>query len=160
MPTAPHRLPRKPHSLLRATPVLTVAVVIAVAACTGKSPSGVARVKALVVVSGDSQRAIPGAPLADSLTAMAEGPGGGPESGVPVNWSGTNGATVSPGTDTTNAAGFVRVRVTLGPTYGDFLIIASSPGYQPAHFGATAVVPGTPDLVSPVVTTARAGGPR
>ncbi|HVM42638.1 MAG TPA: hypothetical protein VMT77_03980, partial [Gemmatimonadales bacterium] len=140
-------------SVQAATPRLPQTVLTFVARAT---PGAVA---ALTRVSGDSQSAGTGAPLAAPLVARAVDRYGNAVPGVTVVWAATaGGGSITPDTTVTGAQGTVSAQWTLGATAGTQTATATVGGAVTATFSATATVPVASVTVTPNPVTLASGG--
>ncbi|MHB1169359.1 MAG: Ig-like domain-containing protein [Longimicrobiales bacterium] len=108
------------------------------ATASGKSASASITVTqvatALVAAAGDAQNGDTGAELAEPLVARVEDRHGDPVAGVEVTWAVTSGGgSVDPATGTTDAAGVVSTRWTLGSEPGEQTVRATAAELEDVH---------------------------
>ena len=77
------------------------------------------------LVSGGGQTALVGQGFAQPVVFLAHDASGNPVAGAAVNFSATNGATVSPGSGFTNAQGLASITVTAGTGVGNVVVTAT-----------------------------------
>jgi len=95
--------------------------------------------QALTKVAGDTQVALTGTPLPDSLTVRVLGATGSPFAGVVVTWTVTSGsATLGAPSDITDAQGLAHTTASLGGTPGPVAVQAAVTSLTPVTFTATA----------------------
>ncbi|HET8634205.1 MAG TPA: Ig-like domain-containing protein [Gemmatimonadales bacterium] len=104
--------------------------------------AGASSAASLVKIAGDSQTAVAGSVLPDSLVVRVTDASGNPVADVPVTWSLTGGGAVSATSLPTGADGRSAVSRTLGATAGKQTTTATASGLNgsPIEFVATATV--------------------
>lgn len=104
--------------------------------------AGASAAASLVKISGDSQTAVAGSVLPDSLVVRVTDANGNPVADVPVAWSLTGGGAVSSTSLPTGADGRSAVSRTLGPAAGKQTTTATASGLNgsPIEFVSTATV--------------------
>lgn len=108
------------------------------ATASGKSASAAITVTqvatALVVAAGDAQNGDTGAELPEPLVARVQDRHGEPVAGVAVTWTVTSGGgSIDPATGTTDAAGVVTTRWTLGTEPGEQTVRATAAELEDVH---------------------------
>jgi len=95
--------------------------------------------RTIAKLAGDTQLALTGTPLGDSLVVSVLGSGGSPFAGAVVTWAVTSGsATLGAPSGTTNSQGQAFTTVTVGGTPGPVAVQASVTSLAPVTFTATA----------------------
>jgi archaeal flagellar protein FlaJ len=80
----------------------------------------------LTVLNGDNLVGVPALPLKDPVTFRVTDMSGKPVNSTAVQFKILPGGTVSPGSDTSDKDGLVKVKVILGDTPGNYVLIATS----------------------------------
>jgi hypothetical protein len=92
----------------------------------------------VLVAAGDSQHAVAGDPLPDSVAVVALDHHGAPIGGLNVDWFAEDSGTVDPVRSVTGANGVAATHWTLGPAPGDHSVVATVEGYAPLEVHANA----------------------
>jgi len=82
----------------------------------------------ITVVNGDNLVGVPNLPLKDPLQFRVTDESGNPVNSTAVQFKILPSGTVSPSSDTSDKDGFVKVKVVLGDTPGNYFVIASANG--------------------------------
>jgi hypothetical protein len=143
-------------------PALAFVIALGLACKDSNAPGALPRT--LAKVAGDTQGALTGTPLPESLTVLLLGSTGSPFAGAVVTWAVTAGnAALGAPSDTTDAQGRASTTVLLGSTPGSVAVQAAVTSLTPVTFTATAcshptIVPG--DTLSGALATSdcRFGG--
>lgn len=143
-PPAPSAVPHVRRRLA------TVAMALAVAACSGneESPGGPAPAPSSIRIDGgDQQSAAVGSTLGTRLSVLVTDASGRPVSGARVQWDASAGAgTLAPAQGNTDSRGIAQTTWTLGTSAGTQRVSAQVGGLAPIPFVATAL-PGAPAVV-------------
>jgi len=116
---------------------LAFAVTLGLACKDSNAPT--ATPQTIAKLAGDTQLALTGTPLGDSLVVRVLGSGGSPFAGAVVTWAVTSGsATLGATSGTTNSQGQAFTTVTVGGTPGPVAVRASVTSLAPVTFTATA----------------------
>jgi hypothetical protein len=126
------------RALTRLAPAaLAFAVTLGLACKDSNAPRAIPQT--IAKLAGDTQLALTGTPLDDSLVVRVVGSGGSPFAGAVVTWAVTSGsATLGAPSGTTNSQGQAFTTVTLGGTPGPVAVQASVTSLTPVTFTATA----------------------
>jgi hypothetical protein len=126
------------RALSRLAPAaLAFAVTLGLACKDSNAPRAIPQT--IAKLAGDTQLALTGTPLDDSLAVLVMGSGGSPFAGAVVTWAVTSGsATLGAPSDTTDSQGQAFTTVTVGGTSGPVAVQASVTSLPPVTFTATA----------------------
>ena len=130
----------------RLTAGTTVGTFTATAAIAGLAPAtftvtAAPGAPASLIVTGGNQQGAAGVALGDSLVARVFDQYGNAVPGVAVAWTTAHGGSFSPATSTTDAAGRVATRWTLGPGVGSQTATIAVTGLDATTVSSTAGVP-------------------
>jgi hypothetical protein len=135
-----------------------LAAALLLAACgdsTGSRPAAT-----VGVLSGTAQAGTIGAVLPNPLVVRISDASGQPVRGAAVEWTVTGGGSVTPLSSTSDAAGLVQARWTLGGALGEQVATATVEGVEePAVFAATAEIGDTPLTLTRVSGDGQSGLP-
>jgi hypothetical protein len=125
------------RALTRLAPAaLAFAVTLGLACKDSNAPRAIPQT--IAKLAGDTQLALTGTPLDDSLVVRVMGSGGSPFAGAVVTWAVTSGsATLGAPSGTTDSQGRAFTTVTVGGTSGPVAVQASVTSLTPVTFTAT-----------------------
>jgi len=142
--------------LLRRGAVLSLAA--ATLTCSGADTIQPPEAAQLAIAGGNGQSAPAGVVLPNPIGVRVTDQSGDPVAGVTVDWSASDGGSVSPASDATDENGRATASWTLGPDVGSQTANATVDGLEgsPVTFTATAVQTGTTTLTVTVEPPASA----